>query len=98
MRLKAVISSLLQGGEADLGAFAKSYERQLTDLVDSTIPRLTRLAEARAGDFLRSHNLTHVSRDLELLYFSVWVAGNCSSGQREKLAAEAARARLEAQR
>lgn len=81
-----------------IGQLAQTYERQLMDLVQSTIPRFTRVVEQRVGDFLKHNNLTHVSRDIEVLYFSMWVAGNCSRSQREKLTTEVARARLDAGR
>lgn len=50
----------------------------------------------QVGGFLREHNLTHLVKDVEAVYFSLSTAGDCSERLRQQLAAEVAAASLAA--
>jgi hypothetical protein len=50
----------------------------------------------QVGGFLREHNLTHLVKDVEALYFSLSNAGDCSEQLRQQLAVEVAAASLAA--
>ncbi len=52
----------------------EGYEEELL----GAVPTITDLVEDRLGGFLRSHNLTQVTRELENLAMGLGLLGSCS--------------------